>query len=158
MVQKIDSFTGKYAFLSNFYKCTFFYRGEEFPTAEHAFVFEKDGNKERFVLQYRGVMLNQVTFDDFLWLSPREAKHLGHRIVLRDSWNDLRIGKMYDILSAKFSIQCLEKALRETGNDYLVEGNSWGDTFWGVCNGKGHNHLGKLLMEARDSLSQEIDF
>ena len=34
----------------------------------------------------------------------------------------------------------------------LIEGNVWNDTFWGVCNGKGHNHLGKILMKVRDEI------
>ncbi len=33
----------------------------------------------------------------------------------------------------------------------IVERNTWNDTFWGVCKGKGENHLGILLMEIRDS-------
>lgn len=34
----------------------------------------------------------------------------------------------------------------------LVEGNSFGDTFWGVDarTGKGENHLGKILMKVRE--------
>lgn len=39
-----------------------------------------------------------------------------------------------------------------TGDAELIEGNNWGDTFWGVCNGRGENMLGKLLMEIRDYL------
>jgi len=46
----------------------------------------------------------------------------------------------------------LKASLRQTGNARLVEGNWWGDTFWGVCNGKGTNHLGKVLMEVRREL------
>ena len=26
------------------------------------------------------------------------------------------------------------------------------DFFWGVCNGKGENHLGKILMKVRDEI------
>jgi hypothetical protein len=31
----------------------------------------------------------------------------------------------------------------------LIEGNNWGDTFFGVCNGEGENWLGRLLMNLR---------
>jgi hypothetical protein len=34
----------------------------------------------------------------------------------------------------------------------LIEGNTWGDTFWGVCNGVGENNLGKTLMNVREIL------
>lgn len=42
--------------------------------------------------------------------------------------------------------------LLETGDAMLIEGNTWGDTFWGVCNGQGLNVLGNLLMEIRQEL------
>jgi len=34
----------------------------------------------------------------------------------------------------------------------LIEGNTWGDTYWGVCRGRGSNNLGKLLMKIREVL------
>jgi predicted NAD-dependent protein-ADP-ribosyltransferase YbiA (DUF1768 family) len=34
----------------------------------------------------------------------------------------------------------------------LIEENTWGDTFWGICKGQGENHLGRLLMQIRDEL------
>lgn len=30
-----------------------------------------------------------------------------------------------------------------------------GDTVWGVCNGKGLNHLGRLLMDVRKKLKEK---
>lgn len=36
------------------------------------------------------------------------------------------------------------------------EGNTWGDKFWGVCDGEGENHLGKLLMEVRAELTKHL--
>ena len=46
----------------------------------------------------------------------------------------------------------LQQMLLATGEEELVEGNYWGDVYWGVCNGVGENHLGKLLMKIRDQL------
>ena len=39
----------------------------------------------------------------------------------------------------------------------LIEGNTWewSRTFWGVCNGSGENHLGRLLMKVREELIQQ---
>lgn len=42
--------------------------------------------------------------------------------------------------------------LLATGTRYLEETNTWGDTYWGVCEGKGLNMLGKTLMQVRDEL------
>ena len=39
-----------------------------------------------------------------------------------------------------------------TGDRVLVEGNDWGDTYWGMCNGEGKNYLGKMLMSIREEI------
>ena len=59
---------------------------------------------------------------------------------------------MYDVVKAKFSIKHLKEMLLATGNEELIEGNLWNDTYWGVCNGKGQNKLGKILMRVREEL------
>jgi predicted NAD-dependent protein-ADP-ribosyltransferase YbiA (DUF1768 family) len=60
---------------------------------------------------------------------------------------------MRKLLRQKFMKNDLYRdALRETGDQQLIEGNYWGDTFWGVCDGVGTNHLGRLLMEIRAEL------
>lgn len=46
----------------------------------------------------------------------------------------------------------LAEMLLDTGNTKLIEGNSWNDTYWGVCGGRGKNHLGKILMGVRSQL------
>jgi predicted NAD-dependent protein-ADP-ribosyltransferase YbiA (DUF1768 family) len=47
----------------------------------------------------------------------------------------------------------LLKQLKETGDEELIEGNTWHDNFWGICYcgkcKKGLNTLGKILMEVR---------
>jgi len=46
----------------------------------------------------------------------------------------------------------MTKALLSTGEVELIEGNYWHDRFWGVCQGQGENHLGRLLMQIRSEL------
>jgi predicted NAD-dependent protein-ADP-ribosyltransferase YbiA (DUF1768 family) len=43
----------------------------------------------------------------------------------------------------------LRQMLIDTNPCVLIEGNTWGDRFWGVCEGKGENMLGRLLMNLR---------
>ena len=63
---------------------------------------------------------------------------------------------MLDIVMAKFRQHPdLTEALLDTGDAELIEGNTWNDTTWGVCNGKGLNWLGKILMIARAQLKLE---
>ena len=65
---------------------------------------------------------------------------------------------MYDCLVSKFKLdKVLRFKLLDTYPAELIEGNTWGDTYWGVCNGAGKNMLGKLLMKLRDEMKQEIN-
>ena len=61
---------------------------------------------------------------------------------------------MYEIVLQKFRSTAMYSLLKSTGEQELVEGNSWGDTYWGVCKGEGKNKLGKILMRVRTELNQ----
>lgn len=52
-------------------------------------------------------------------------------------------------LTRKFGNATLKSLLAQTEGYELVEGNPWGDQYWGVSNGEGQNILGRLLMEIR---------
>lgn len=65
---------------------------------------------------------------------------------------------MYNLVSNKFTNHShLSEQLLMTGDVPLIEGNTWGDTTWGVYNGTGTNWLGKILMEVRTSLKKGGD-
>ena len=141
----ITSFSGDYRFLSNFYPCTVVLDGIEFPSVEHAYQAAK-------TLDYCARL--RLTYT---WVSPGEAKRMGQTFTLRPDWEQVKIDVMRGLLEQKFcSDQSLFAQLLNTENFYLVEGNTWGDTFWGVCNGKGKNHLGLLLMDIRQSLIDHL--
>jgi len=130
-------------FLSNFYPAVIIYDGITYPTVEHAYQASKT--------------LNMSVRRDISQLpTPGGAKRAGRRLILRPGWDDMKIGVMDIILHRKFEIPHLRQSLLDTGNAYLIEGNTWGDTYWGVCNERGQNHLGKLLMKIRAELAQEV--
>ena len=83
-------------------------------------------------------------------MKPLTAKKKGKTIPLREGWDGIREQVMYEVCKAKFlqNQDILEKLL-QTGDEELVEGNHWGDTFWGACKGEGENKLGKILMRIR---------
>ena len=135
----IDSFEGKYYFLSNFYHVDVKYDGIVYNNTEAAFQAQK--------------VLDDSEKLSFSNLSPRKAKKLGREVKLREDWRDVKDNYMYEICKAKFTQhEDLAKKLLQTGDEELVEGNRWNDTYWGVCNGKGENRLGKILMRVRDEL------
>lgn len=85
--------------------------------------------------------------------TPGQAKRLGQQAPVRSTWDHDRIPVMRSLLVIKFHPNTILAAqLVNTGDAQLVEGNTWGDTFWGVCNGVGDNHLGELLMWVRSAL------
>lgn len=61
---------------------------------------------------------------------------------------------MYGLLRQKFAPgSSLAARLQGTGDVILVEGNAWGDRFWGASGGYGENYLGRLLMIVRAEIS-----
>lgn len=73
--------------------------------------------------------------------------------MLRDDWEEVKDDLMYRIVLAKFlQNPSLADALIKTGNAQLIEGNTWGDTYWGMCDSVGENKLGEILMRVRDEL------
>lgn len=135
----INRFRGSHFFLSNFYFCFVNLDGELYPSVEHAYQAAKTLNKsKRFTIQ---------TAKD-----PATAKRLGRRVSHRRDWKEVKLSVMEGLLKQKFSDGELRQRLINTGNEEIIEGNTWGDTFWGVCNGKGENQLGKLLMKIREEI------
>jgi predicted NAD-dependent protein-ADP-ribosyltransferase YbiA (DUF1768 family) len=62
---------------------------------------------------------------------------------------------MYEEVSLKFYVyKNLGDMLLSTGDELLIEGNTWGDTYWGVDlkTGIGENKLGKILMKVREEI------
>lgn len=134
----IDRFDGTdYHFLSNFAESEIEYEGIKYPTVEHAFQAAKTLSKDK-----REMIAKLPT--------PGEAKRAGRRVTLRDDWENIKIPVMEACLRLKFANPGLMGKLVLTSPHELVEGNTWGDKFWGVCEGEGENNLGKLLMKIRE--------
>lgn len=63
---------------------------------------------------------------------------------------------MFEVVLAKFSSSTyLKNKLLATKDEEIIEGNTWGDRYWGQVNGIGRNKLGKILMKVRHVLSQQ---
>lgn len=141
---KIESFSGVFHFLSNFHAAPMMYHGVAYPTSEHAYQAAKSLNDNtRMNISILG--------------TPAEAKKYGKSVQLRPYWDEMKISEMKEIVQAKFTQNpSLQEKLLATDDLLLEEGNNWGDTYWGVCNGNGENHLGIILMELRDCLNTNI--
>ena len=139
----INYFDGEYYFLSNFYPCEVVFEGLSFKSSEAAFQAMKTNDLEQRL--------------KFTTLNSNEAKKLGRKIALRKDWEQIKDSIMFQIVRAKFHQHGdLYRKLIATGEEELVEGNWWNDTYWGQCNGVGKNKLGKILMIVREELRSEV--
>ena len=144
---------------SNFFPCSFEFKGMKFISSEQAFMWCK---ARHFGDVSSCVQINQAE-------SPKEAKQLGRGVkgFNNTEWDKVRYGYMVEVLTAKFKQNPqLKKTLLETRNRTLIEGSPV-DKIWGVgihwqdvdcldeSKWKGQNLLGKALMDVRSILKKE---
>lgn len=153
MPNVIYEFKGKYRFLSNFFPAKVmtakFLEDPStlnhyllYPTVEHAFQATKTIHMEERWMIHRAE-------------TAGNAKRLGKKVTLRLDWDDHKLVVMTTLIRSKFENSTLRKLLLETGDATLIEGNNWGDTFWGVVkdgHGEGLNNLGVILMKVREEI------
>ena len=139
----ILGFTGAYRWLSNFAQCMILYDCVYYPSVENAYMAAKTIDvSERLYLQT---------------CSAAEAKRYGRSVTLRSHWEELKVPLMRQFLIQKFDQEPYRQKLIETAGQYIEETNTWNDRFWGVCNGKGKNVLGLLIMDIRDDIISDVN-
>ncbi len=136
----INSFNGEYRFLSNFWLVPIEMNGTVYPSVENAYQASK--------FEFGPAQAKFIT------CNAAQAKRLGRQGQIRSDWNSIRLSIMETLIGRKFVVGSeLSLKLLATEPHELVEGNTWSDRYWGVCNGIGDNHLGRLLMERRAFLN-----
>ena len=141
---KICGFFGEHRFLSNFYPCKVgvYWLGTLFPSTEHA---------------YQAAKFPKKYHKEFVDVTAAKSKKLAREIAKADPtlyndemWCMVKDTVMSQLVFQKFTNNIdLKNMLLSTGQKHLEETNSWGDVYWGTCNGKGMNKLGKILMATR---------
>ena len=132
----IEEFKGYYSFLSNMYVLP------SGKSVEHYFQASKSATVEDW-----NYVIGATT--------PYDARFRGRSITARKDWLKVRDEFMLDEVRSKFYIFSeLKQKLLDTKDELLVEGNTWGDKYWGVDlkTGIGENKLGKILMSIREEL------
>ncbi len=135
-----------YGAFSNLYNCPVWFEGIVYPTAEHAY---QAGKPRRDAVRE--------------WLlaapSPSLLAMAAHGLCywdIRPGWSRDKVGRMRDVLRAKFTqYEDLRDLLISTYPHPLVETPTVADQaalFWGRINSKGKNMLGRLLVEVREEL------
>jgi len=152
----IDSFKGRWYFLSNFYAGEITHQGILYPTVEHYYVAMKVNSSQLI----DGVLMDKIDVRELISKieTPGKVKRFGREnIQLRSDWDDVRYDTMLYGVRQKFTKhEDLKQMLLSTGTEELVEGNWWHDIYFGVCDcGKcpeGQNILGKILMIVRSEI------
>lgn len=157
----IDRFKDDYRWLSNFWIVPITAFGLGIDSVEHGYQAAKAKD-----LSDRAEILTAAT--------PGKAKRLGQQIEVRDDWDAIKIPVMRTLLRRKYANLEMKQKLLGTGTELLIEGNDWGDTFWGCIREKltlaldepverrvspargwlGLNNLGKLTMDIRREIVQ----
>lgn len=140
-MSEVNSFTGKYSFLSNFYPVELITKeGLLAHSVEHAYQAAK---------MLRGVDRIKVLMAP----SPAAAKRAGNALQMRADWPQLKDVVMYEYVRLKFLLPPLKLMLIATDDMKLIEGNTWGDQYWGAIwtpsGWQGKNRLGEILMQVR---------
>ena len=137
----IMQFKDEYRWLSNFAPVEIEHEGRTFPSLEHA---------------YQAAKSTDPTWKDYCasGVSSGNVKRKSKNIIYRPDWEEVKVGVMRILVTKKFSVEPYKTQLIETGDLEIIEGNTWGDTFWGVDvrTGEGMNILGKMMMEVRNEL------
>ena len=144
----IAMFDGKYAFLSNFFPSPFEVDGITFPSVEHWFQAYKTTDPAEF----KAIATAKT---------PGKSKKMSRSCQLRPDWEKVKTDVMLNGLRHKFKDPELRAKLLATGDEELMEGNTWHDNTWGNCvcqkcqDIPGRNMLGMLLMELRTEIRYE---
>lgn len=141
----INQFREEYSFLSNFAAVNIVYGDITFPSVENYYVAMKTkDNQERLKISK---------------MKPGEAKKYGRTLKIREDWDDIKLEVMMWGVSKKFLQEPYKSKLLATGMENIVEGNYWGDSFWGIDLKQdpniGENNLGRILMIIRRFLKDE---
>ncbi len=157
----IGKFRGEHFFLSNMKPLENWIETEQgvlVPTAEHAYQAAKfeDPTVHLEIAQARATENTDKAHADGV-----ASKDLAHNLIeagveVRTDWETAKLGVMFVCVRQKFfKNEDLAARLVATGTEELVEGNLWGDVYWGVSpigSNTGENHLGRILMRVREQL------
>ncbi|MDB5159816.1 MAG: Swarming motility protein YbiA [Candidatus Saccharibacteria bacterium] len=162
----IEQFRGEHFFLSNMkpLKYTILTNQNTYAlTSEHAYQAAKFTDTATHQQVAHMTVQKRALEEEYDGIA---AKNFAHELIeagepLRVGWgNPMKLAVMEEVVRRKFIANPdLLDMLIATGDELLVEGNDWGDHFWGVDpigSDNGENHLGLILMHVREKLRKQL--
>src|ERR1043165_1067655 len=110
---------GEYGWLSNMTEVPIPYKGKLFRSVENAYMWEKAPH----LIDWLDFCLNNP---------PNICKKESKKLPIREDWEAVKLKIMYDLLWLKFGQEPFKGKLLATGNQNIIEGNYWKNTFWGM--------------------------
>lgn len=139
----VKGFFGEYRWLSNYHVCPVVYESLEYKSSEAAYQAAKTTD------EYLRKVISEM--------EPDKSRKAGRSFKARKDWDRMKKKVMYEVLKDKFTRNVdLREKLLNTGSKYLEETNYWGDTYWGVHEGKGKNQLGEVIMQIRKEIQDGL--
>ena len=140
---------------TNFYEASVNYEDVDWRTAEHAFQAAKFKTDSQ---QFREIKLATTPREAFSTGTNRNHQNSVLRYGSWSAWDEKKDEVMKGIVRAKFTQNAyLRQMLLNTFPRELIENSGANDAYWGNgADGKGKNKLGKILMEVRDQLRQQL--
>ena len=116
-METISSFRDKYRYLSNFYYCVVELDGTRYYAVENA---------------YQAAKVDPDFRRPFQKCTPGRSKTLSRELGIMPDFDLIKVEVMRNLLEQKFYPGSdLAGKLMSTGFVDIIEGNTWGDTFWG---------------------------
>ena len=146
MAIKFYKVNGDFGCFSNFSNHGFEQKGEYWNTVEHYFQAQK---------------FAETAYEEEVRLAktPMDAAKKGRdrKKPLRDDWELIKDKVMKDAVLKKFSTHAdIRDLLISTGSQEIIEATT-DDYYWGCgLDGTGKNELGKILMEVREILKNQL--
>lgn len=138
----ITSFEGIHRFLGNQWHMPVELDGRKYASVEHAF------QAARTLDPKARQEIDASTY-------AVDARKIAANFIERPGWVKMRMDVMRLLLTQKFAKGTkLAERLLATGDADLVWTNHLQDSYWGVSNGVGENHLGRILMDIRSELER----
>lgn len=127
------------------------------PIEHNNLIFSSVENAYMYVKCPHCIVENEgkdISWEQFcLTMPPNIVKKKSKDLPVHTYWGDIKLKVMYTFLLKKFSQEPFKSKLLATGNENIIEGNYWNDTFWGVDLKQnpniGENWLGRLIMDIR---------
>ena len=151
MSKYVGSFSGDLEFLSNMYKIPIYFNESKYDNFQPDFKIYPSSENLYQALKCKYIKDREL----FQNVDPHKSKRIGRSIEIRSDWDNVRLEDMKLAIDLKFKNIELAEKLIDLPDDKIIEFNNWGDRFFGICNGEGLDHLGKILRAKKQQIIKD---